>query len=362
MKIIEFIPSLKVAGAERLVLDLSNELQKRSNIEVILITLYTPSEDEKLRKELNPSIKTYSLNKKVGFSPKTYFQFYKLVKQLQPNIVHAHTVAINYILIPLLILRKIKFFMTIHNDAHFETSSKLLKALRKFYLLNRPNMGITISQHSKQTFEEVYKSRSTLIFNGSPDFSIKEKIDISQFKKTDKTQIFINVARIMPVKRQLMIAQIFNQLINEGNDICILFIGDEKDKNISQQLHKLANDRIIILGQKSNPRDYLCVADCFTLGSSYEGMPITLIEAFSVGCIPICTPAGGCQNMIQNGYNGLLSKDLSEKEYYNTIKEYLKLNDDEKNKLRKNAIKTYKEYYSIEGCADQHLKLFLGGK
>ena len=49
-------------------------------------------------------------------------------------------------------------------------------------------------------------------------------------------------------------------------------------------------------------------------------MPVTLLEALSVGCIPICSPVGGIVNVVKHGVNGLLSKDSTEEEYYLTVK------------------------------------------
>ncbi len=32
-----------------------------------------------------------------------------------------------------------------------------------------------------------------------------------------------------------------------------------------------------------------------------RGMPVTLIECFAVGAIPVCTPVGGIVNVIRDG-------------------------------------------------------------
>lgn len=43
------------------------------------------------------------------------------------------------------------------------------------------------------------------------------------------------------------------------------------------------------------------MGDAYALCSSYEGMPISLIEAIGVGCIPVCTPVGGIVDVVHNG-------------------------------------------------------------
>ena len=54
------------------------------------------------------------------------------------------------------------------------------------------------------------------------------------------------------------------------------------------------------------------MGDAYALCSSYEGMPISLIEAIGVGCIPVCTPVGGIVDVVHNGENGFLSDGIGE--------------------------------------------------
>ena len=45
-------------------------------------------------------------------------------------------------------------------------------------------------------------------------------------------------------------------------------------------------------------RDYMIAADAMCLSSKMEGMPMTIIEAFSVGLPALCTPVGGCSSKL----------------------------------------------------------------
>lgn len=44
--------------------------------------------------------------------------------------------------------------------------------------------------------------------------------------------------------------------------------------------------------------------DAMCLPSIWEGLPVTLLEALSVGCIPICSNVGGIPDVIESGMNG----------------------------------------------------------
>jgi glycosyltransferase involved in cell wall biosynthesis len=117
----------------------------------------------------------------------------------------------------------------------------------------------------------------------------------------------------------------------------------------------LACDKIIFFGEKHNVSDYLLNADAFCLSSIREGMPISLIEAFACGCVPICTPVGGLINTIENGVTGYLSDSVSENDYYLSVRTYLENKDQIK---KTDLIQYYLSNFSIEECAKKYLSLY----
>jgi glycosyltransferase involved in cell wall biosynthesis len=46
--------------------------------------------------------------------------------------------------------------------------------------------------------------------------------------------------------------------------------------------------------------------DIFMMSSEFEGLPIALLEAMSMNCVPVSTAAGGIPEVIKDGVNGLL--------------------------------------------------------
>ena len=89
MKIVEIIPQLSSGGAERFVVDISNELSKRHDVSLIVsfalegkLAFYLP--------ELAESVKVHSLNKRLGLDISYLYRLYKTIKQEAPDIVHTH--------------------------------------------------------------------------------------------------------------------------------------------------------------------------------------------------------------------------------------------------------------------------------
>ena len=86
-------------------------------------------------------------------------------------------------------------------------------------------------------------------------------------------------------------------------------------------------------------------------------MPITLIECFSVGTIPLCTPVGGIVNMIKDGENGLLADGTSMEDIKNLLKRFMSLSNEEKIRMKEASLNSFPSY-SIEYCGKQYNRLF----
>lgn len=363
MKILEIIPQLGSGGAERFTVDLCNELVN-SGHDVTLAVLYPLNDGlDFYRQELDCRIKLIELNKKPGIDFGLMFRIKKFIKEQNPDVVHTHLRAIYYTALANVRLHKnIKFYHTVHNDAAKEATDRAGAAIRRYLFRKKYTTPVTISEESQRSFSAFYKLDSCLIPNGR---NIPENISISDdvkhefqsFRITPSTKVLMNLAHIDDVKRQDMLARIVDRLIKEGYDISLILVGRENNGSVLDAIKSLNNSNIHILGTRTNPLEYLMEADAFCLCSRYEGLPISLIEAMGVGTIPVCTPVGGIVDIIRNGKNGFLSKDISEDSYYDALKDFL---DKPKNELQTIARETNESYkpFSMTECAEKYCRIF----
>ena len=204
-----------------------------------------------------------------------------------------------------------------------------------------------------------------MIFNGrNVDagmlVSDEVKEQFKQYRHTNKTRVLISLARIDPVKRQTLLARVVMRLKREGYDLTVLFIGGERDAQMTAELRSYNDEAIQLLGELHNPLEYLKMGDAYARCSSYEGMPISLIEAIGVGCIPVCTPVGGIVNVEHNSENGFLSDGIGEESYYKTVKRFLSLTDVQLKDMKQKALATYGPFSMYE-CARNYVRLFEKG-
>lgn len=361
MKILQISYSLGSGGAERFVVDLSNELTRLGHD----VTLCVMRDDTIgsfgfYKNEIAQNINYINLKIPIGFRLKNIVELLRLIVRVKPQIVHTHLNLVNYIFPLLFFFPKIKFFHTIHSEARKEVSNKIEYWISRFFYSNFKMKAITISAETSRSFTSFYKNNPYYEINNgrtppSPTKAFPEVEKSIEYFKGNGDTIFMHIGSCNAAKNQKMLINVFNKLNQNGRNIVLLIIGSGFESDIGQELRSIACKKIIFLGERHNVFDYLLNADAFCLSSTYEGMPISLIEALACGCTPICTPVGGIINTIEDNVTGYLSQSISESDYYNSILYYL----DNIGKIKKEKlIKHYFLRFSIDECAKKYLSVY----
>ncbi len=361
MKILQLTYSLGSGGAERFVVDLSNELSKDRFNKVVLVTMVddTILQNRHYLSELAENVEYICLGTKSGFSWKSFIATVRIIRQLRPDIVHAHC---NLLLLyfPALFLRRSKYLHTLHNLAETCLRFKFLKPINKFFYRNHIQ-PITISNVCQRSYEKLYKLKNAVcIPNGRTPISTTAELsftqrEISSFKITDQDKVFIHIARFHKQKNQQLLFDTFCRLYKENEKVQLLVIGAGYH-NMNNLFEKGACPSIHILGEKKNIGDYLSCSDFFILSSSWEGLPISLLEAMSKGVVPVCTPAGGIPDVIVDGVTGYLSTSFNSEDFYLTVKRALADADIlDRNKI----VQEYRNKYSMTGCMEDYLNIYV---
>ena len=133
---------------------------------------------------------------------------------------------------------------------------------------------------------------------GSHDFEVfKNSIDITRFKFPENPAVTIAlkkqlnfessdfviglIARFSSTKNHEFLIESFNAYLKINKHAKLLLIGEgDLQGAIRQKVNGLQiEDHVVFTGNVSNPEDYLCVMDLFTMTSFNEGLGIVLIEA-----------------------------------------------------------------------------------
>lgn len=361
MKILHIVSGdLGQGGAERLVIDLAVAQQKYGH--QVSVACFRQISDN--RKDIPKSLNVHSFSKKKGFSWKLSFQIVSYLRKEQPDVVNCHLPAVfMYMVMPILFLNEIRFFYTIHTMPHQEEKRGWVIKLKKYFYKSGKLCPIAIAKPVQKEFTEIYKLPIELIYNGSVQpqkTAMYEDVkkEVESYKNDANTTVFVAVGRLSIEKNHILLMKVFKKLQEKERNVILLVLGSHFDNTELKKCQALQPSNVYFLGSKTNVRDYLCCSDVFCMSSLYEGMPLSLVEAMSVGLPIICTPVGGLPDLVTDGVNGFLSKSLETDDYVEAIEKYLSLTFSEKKIISETNVQTFKEKYSIEQCAQSYLNLY----
>lgn len=367
MKIVEILFYLAYGGAERFVVDLSNELARKGH-DVTILTLKDDSIDPETRKfyygDVADDVKYINLGLSDSKSPAVLLKVYEAIKKLNPDVVHLHLSNTPlWCLYALMRLhKKVKFVETIHNSIKNSYDGFIRRVL--FSTIGRWKW-MQFACLSQTNFDELQAMhpdcKAVKIVNGRAPQKTTSKLaevheEMNKLRSAADSLLLLNIARCNKQKNHKRLVQAVNELNDEGVHVDVAIIGGGyDDTELGHELKAMASEHIHFWGTRNNIADYLVSVDAFCLSSDHEGMPITLIEAFLCGTPTVSTPVCGCIDAIKDGFNGILAKDFSVEEYKAAIRRFIESKDVIKQNLDKGKGESE---FSISVCAEKYIELF----
>jgi glycosyltransferase involved in cell wall biosynthesis len=112
-------------------------------------------------------------------------------------------------------------------------------------------------------------------------------------------------------KNQAMVVRAIAEMRRKyGCDVRARFVGGDLD-GYTGQVEQLAaalgvSDLMEFVGARPDVYDMVGAIDVHVLGSDFEGIPTSMIEAMSIAKLVICTDVGGTSELVRSGENGIL--------------------------------------------------------
>ena len=293
-KIVISIGSISCGGAERVAVNIANDLVAFGN-EVSILTL----DNKKSLYKIDERVKILSFERKTKNKVLKHIQIFfyirKSLKLLKPDSILNFAFPTFFSLSTVNLKSRIVISIR-NNPNNLESFDRVF--LRRF-LFGRATAIISQTEYAKNIIYNQTKHKNIVVI---PNYVR----DISN-ENLEKINYIINVGKLHDVKGQEKLIKMFSQIPNDLWKLVLVGEGRNKEKlkALSQKLN--LNDKVIFTGNVDNVDFYLQQSKIFAFTSQTEGFPNALLEAMvtPLPCISFDCPAGPSE-MIINNVNGFL--------------------------------------------------------
>lgn len=318
--VIHIIPNLEVGGAQKLMIDIIENID-RKKFDVKIITVFAQNWDRFRIIALENNIDILSLsdaNKKIN-KFQIMLQACRMLIKIKPNVVHTHLNSIIYVLPAVFISgvkRRVHTFHSIANRSSKGVYGSTLRIALKLMNFTPVAVGETVRRSISETYGIKLKN-IYCIYNGVDRSKFYPKKDYN----SNGCINFINVGSIYHVKNPELLLESFVSALDINPNMTLTFVGDgEQKKHIESQVNKLGlNDKVFLLGNRSEVGQLLRKSDIYISASNIEGVPLSVLEAMSSGLPIISTRAGGVVDIVSDNINGVLTEVGNKEELVQAI-------------------------------------------
>lgn len=237
------------------------------------------------------------------------------IKKNDISIVHSHNFeAYIYGALSTALSKK---FLVHSQHGLVQELSQFKKLFSRFSLFSKPALvavSASVAEHMR-SIGWWREGHSKVVLNGVnteaflPDIEVRKNVRDTLGINED-TLIVICVARLAAIKDHATLLRIFSHISGAKTDVQLLIVGDGPERealNIkANELNLYSDKKVTFLGGRTDIVKLLQASDVFMLTSISEGISVSLLEAMSVGLIPVVTSVGGNIEIIQQGQNGYL--------------------------------------------------------
>jgi glycosyltransferase involved in cell wall biosynthesis len=315
LRILEIIPSLDQAGAEKQLVMLAVGLPRPEfDVHVCALTRLGPLV-QPLREQQIP---VESVEKRWKVDPAAYYRLQRIIRRLKPDLVHtwifaanaygrqaARSAGVRHVLAGERCVDRWKSWRELAVDRYLAKRTDWIvtnsAGVTDFYVehgLPRekfrviPN-GISIPDPDQETLEPVLSQRAALL---------------DELELPAHARLIGAVGRLWPQKRYKDLIWAVDLLKVIREDTYLLIVGEGPERERLERFRDLVQitDRVRLLGHRSDVPRLVRQLDCFWLGSGYEGQSNSLMEAMAAGVPVVVSNIAGNQELVEQGVSGFL--------------------------------------------------------
>ncbi|MBA3733145.1 glycosyltransferase family 4 protein [Patescibacteria group bacterium] len=361
-------------GAQKYVYDLATNLPQEQ-FEVVVICGEGKILKDKLQLKGVRVIEISSLRRDLSFISefKSSLQIWKTILQEKPDVLHLNSPkAAGFGGVAGRLSGTKKIIMTAHGWSFNEDRGELFKSLTYFFscltVLLCHKVIVIAEKERQQALKMPFINidKIVLVRNGIGQINYLEKdsarialqnlLPPSTFHLLPSTPW---IGTISELHKNKGLEYTISALAKIKSDFAYFIIGRGEVRNNLEKLIKENNltDKVFLLGFIQSAENYLKAFDIFTLTSTKEGLPYTLLEAGQAGLPVIASSVGGIPDIIDDKINGMLVEKANVKEISDAL-DFLIQNPETRNEYGTKLKEKIEKDFSIEKMLQETIKFY----
>lgn len=353
--ILFFSRTMKLGGTENVVLQLCEIFKPYCN--KVVVCSCGGVNVEKLEKL---GIKHYTIPDIEKKSPLIVFKviraLLKIVKEENINIVHCHNRMAAFYISLLKLYKKCTFITTAHSTFY----SKRFLTRFSYKHTNLIACGDIVKKNLVEFFH--LPTDQICVIHNAVKVDNEPIIEDALIKTLKYNGYFIvaNVGRLDEAKGFNYYIKAIPHIISKHPNTAFLIVGSgyfEQDlRNLAKSLN--VESYVHFLGYRNDVRNIMKQVDLIVSSSFHEGLPLTPIEAFSVGRTIVATDVDGTVEIVEDNINGLLIKPKNAQMIADKVNCLIE-NPDILQNMEEKSKETFNKKFSFELFKLQYVSLYI---
>ncbi len=303
------ITDLDYGGAETLVVNLCKKLNSR-HWQVKVISMIPPKAFVELLNSLDIEVESLGMRRGMP-DPRAIFKLARLLRKWRPLVLHSHMVHANLLARIVRLTVSIPVVITTaHNIDEGGRLREYLYRLTDFLTDITTNVSqaaveryIKIKAVPRHRIRFIPNGLNTNVYRPSRKFRHKLRNELC----INQTFVWLAVGRFEAAKDYANMFAAFAQVVcTLEAKLLIAGQGTELEK-CKKLVKKLGIEKQVqFLGIRNDVQELMNVADAYVMSSSWEGMPMVLLEAAATALPIVTTDVGGNREVVIDGSSGLL--------------------------------------------------------
>jgi glycosyltransferase involved in cell wall biosynthesis len=368
IKVVHIVTRMNTGGVAVLISDLVLGLDPNTYDVQLITGKCSPDEEDYLRargidlEEIR--IDSMGRSLKPLLDLKTFLTLMKVLRRLNPDIVHTHTSKAGLIgrIAAKIAIPHVKIVHTFHGhllQGYFSKVATKALIFTERTLARICQVLISMGNEVKRNLLDVRVGKEDQYVIAFPGVKLNQpnlqNVRVIKFKEDCKGQvIFTFVGRLSPIKRCDKILELARTTELTQQKIHFLVIGDGE---LREELEiQSAGLPVTFVGWQSNIEDWLAASDAAILLSDNEAVPLAMIEAGYAGLPVIATNVGSMADVVIDGVNGYLVEANLNDIFEKTI--LIAKNPSLRHQMGSNGRNLAIEHFSVNAMIAKHEEIY----